>query len=64
VDRHRNADGTFDGVGLLAGLSGLDRAEVKWMFERMVQLLRVEGKSRAEAKAIIAEEAKARPWAR
>lgn len=62
-ERHRNADGTYDGVGVLAELSGLTRAEIAWTAMRLKALF-AGGASKAEAKRIVAEEAKSRPWER
>lgn len=58
---HQNTDGTYNGVSILSELSGLSRAEIRWTFERLRHLMR-EGKSQGEAKAIVREEAKKRPW--
>jgi hypothetical protein len=43
-------------------LRWLDQPEARWMFDRMRRLLLVDDKTPAEATAIVAEEAKARPW--
>lgn len=58
----RNPDGTFNGVKLLASLSGCSEAEVRWTVARLNYLMHTEGKTREEAKAIIIEEAKRQPW--
>lgn len=60
-DRFRNADGTYDGVGMMAAISGLSRDEIRWTIDRMKQLLS-EGRTTDEAKAILKSEAKDRLW--
>ena len=57
----QNRDGTYNGAQLLASVSGLSVEEIKWTWNRMKDL-RQSGKSGDEAKAIIAEEVKSRPW--
>jgi hypothetical protein len=59
---YRNPDGTYNGVKVMAALSGLSEAEVAWTFNRLKHLLHVEKKSADEAKAIVAEECKSKPW--
>ena len=62
-DRYRNADGkTFNGVAMMADLTGLPQAEIRWTAERLKQLMHSEGKSKDEALAIVKAEAAARPW--
>jgi len=62
-DRYRNADGkTFNGVAMMADLTGLSQAEVRWTAERLRQLMHADGKSKAEALAIVKAEACHRPW--
>jgi hypothetical protein len=62
MDKHRNPDGTWNGVKLLNELTGLSEAEIVWTFSRTKELMVVEGKSAAEAKAIVEREIPARPW--
>lgn len=63
-DRYRNADGkTFNGIAMMADLTGLSQAEVRWTADRLKQLMLVEGKSKDEALAIVKAEAADRPWA-
>jgi hypothetical protein len=63
-DRARNPDGTYDGAKALADFTGglISEAEIRWTFDRLKHLMHVEGKTKAEAKAIAAEEAKTKPW--
>lgn len=62
-DAYRNPDGkTFNGVALLADLSGLSREEIAWTAARLKQLMVFEGKPKAEALATVATEARSRPW--
>lgn len=58
---HRNADGTYNGVSLFAALTGLSQAEIRWTWDRMRDLVK-SGCTGAQAKEIIKEEAKAKPW--
>ena len=53
---------TYNGIKMLAAISGLSEAEVAWTAKRMQQLIREERLPAAEAKAIVRQEAKARPW--
>lgn len=62
MSKHVNKDGTINGVTLFSELSGLSQSEIRWMFERMKYLLHVEKRSKDEAKAIVKQEAKSRPW--
>ncbi len=58
-----NPDGkTYDGVRLMAAATGLSAAEIKWSFDRIKQLMHVEGKSKTEAVAILKTESAAKPW--
>ena len=50
-----------DTADFLAKMSGLSREEILWTFCRM-RALRAEGKTPAEAKAIVKEETKSKPW--
>ena len=59
---HRNPDGTFNGVSFFSQVTGLDQEEIKWTMERIRQLLHVEGKTKEEAKSIVREEQKLKPW--
>lgn len=59
--KHRNPDGTYNGVTYMSEMSGLSQAEIKWMWERQ-KVLRDTGHTVAEIKAIIKEEARSRPW--
>jgi hypothetical protein len=58
-----NKDGvTYNGTRLLSDLTGLSQDEIRWTATRLHHLLTVEHKSKDEAKAIVREEAKKRPW--
>lgn len=57
----RNPDGTYHLGRALAPITGLSSEEIMWMAARMQELLKG-GASREEAKAIVHEEGKARPW--
>ena len=46
----------------MAELSGLDPREIKWMWDRMRHLTRVEKRSMDEAKAILRSESPSKPW--
>lgn len=59
IERWANGDGTYNGVAMLAGLAP---EEVAWTAARIKQLVVVEGRPAAEAKAIVAGEAKNKPW--
>lgn len=58
-----NADGTYNLINVLAAVSGLSEDEVRWTAHRLRELTQDEGKSKDEAKRIVAEEVKTRPWA-
>lgn len=60
-DKYANGDGTFNGASMLADLSGISDAEITWTFNRIKELLKA-GKTATEAKAIVKEEAKTRPF--
>lgn len=62
MEKHRNADGTYNGVAVMAEMTGLGEIEVRWVFQRIKQLIRVEGKTRAEAVAMVKAESVDRPW--
>lgn len=49
-DKHRNIDGTYNGVTLMSEISGLSQAEIRWTWERLRHLMHVDGKSKDEAK--------------
>jgi len=57
-----NGDGTYNGVKMLAHISGLSEAEVAWTAARLKQLMVVEKMPRVEAKRIVANESRTRPW--
>ncbi len=59
--KYKNDNGTFNGAKMLADVSGLSMEEILWTANRMKQLL-AEGRSKDEAKAVVALENKFRPW--
>ncbi|WP_431023812.1 hypothetical protein [Halomonas sp. H5] len=57
-DKHRNPDGTWNGVGVLSDLTGLPREEVQSIAERVkANLARLEACPYHEFEAIAASEA-------
>lgn len=38
MEKHRNPDGTYNGVSALSELSGLSQEEVRWTWERAKEL--------------------------
>ena len=58
----RNPDGTYNGIKVLAAISGLSEAEINWAWDRIRYLVRVEGKTSQEAKAIALKESETKPW--
>jgi TRAP-type C4-dicarboxylate transport system permease large subunit len=62
IGSFRNPDGTYDGIKMLAAMSGLSEAEVAWTAKRLKHLMHVEKKTKEEAKAVVAQESKSRPW--
>lgn len=64
-DHALNPDGKTYHLGrLMEALTGgkISSAETMWTAERLRQLMRDQGKPKAEAVAIMREEAKAKPW--
>lgn len=63
LEEFRNPDGkTYNGVAMLACLSGLSEAEVAWTAARVRRLMIDDGLSRGEALERVKAEAKSRPW--
>lgn len=62
LKQFQNADGTYNGVAVMAAATGLSAAEIKWSFDRMKHLLHVEKKTKAEAVDILREECRSKPW--
>lgn len=58
----KNPDGTYNGAKALSAASGLPEGEILWTFNRLKHLMTADGKSKDEAKAIVREEAKCKPW--
>lgn len=58
----RNPNGTYDGAAMLSAMSGISKDEILWTFNRLKHLMHVDGKSKAEAQAIVKEECRAQPW--
>src|SRR3546814_18368211 len=42
IARHQNPDGTWNGAGVFAEITGLSQAEVQWTFDRLKHLMIVE----------------------
>lgn len=61
TDRARNPDGTWNGVVLMARWSGLSEAEIAWTWKRLKELMDA-GKTKDEAKTIVATEGTVQPW--
>lgn len=61
-DAWKNPNGTYNGVQMLADISGLSPAEVQWTANRFKHLLHVEKRSKIEAKAIVNAESANKPW--
>ena len=62
-DEFKNPDDkTYNGVAMLARLSGLSEAEVAWTAARVRELMSDNGLSRSEVLERVKVEAKARPW--
>lgn len=57
--KHRNPDGTVNGVTYMAELTGLSQEEIRWSLQRAKEL-KASGKSPAECKAILKAEATAK----
>jgi len=57
MERHRNSDGTYNGVTALAELSGLSQEEIKWTWDRAKQL-RAQGLSKDQISAALRAEAR------
>jgi len=58
----KKSNGRYDGVAMLASLTGLSKAEIEWTWSRMRYLRQVEGRTPEEAKRIVTQEGKAKPW--
>lgn len=61
-DAFRNPDGTYNGEKLFSKITRLGEDEIAWTFERLKYLIHVKKMTSNEAKAIVAEEAKSKPW--
>lgn len=61
MEDFKNPDGTYNGTKFFATMTGLEEQEITYMFERMKQL-KVLNYSTEEAKKIIREELKTKPW--
>lgn len=62
LEKHRNADGTYNGVTAMAELSGLSAEEIRWAFDRLKHLMQVDGMTKDAAKAVVKAEVVGRPW--
>lgn len=59
MEKHRNPDGTYNGVSALAELSGLSQEEIRWTWERGKEL-RAQGLSKDQISRALRMESKAR----
>lgn len=60
-----NPDGkTYNGAQMLADLTGLTMAEITWTAARLKQLMTIQGMGKEEAKYIVSEESKLKPWSK
>lgn len=58
-----NPDGkTYNGIKALAFISGLSEAEIEWTANRLKQLIVFQNKTKEEARQIIKQECKNKPW--
>ena len=57
----RNPDGTYDGAGVMAAISGIPKEEVVWMWKHTSALL-VQGVPKTEVTRIVKQEAAMKPW--
>lgn len=62
MEKHRNPDGTYNGVAVMSEMTGLSPAEIRWTFERIKHLIHAEGKDKEAAKAIVKAECVNKPW--
>lgn len=58
-DKHRNPDGTYNGISYMAELSGLSQEEIKWTAARCKELYAA-GHTRDEVRTIVKREASER----
>lgn len=58
----KNPNGTYNGARALAAVSGLEAAEVEWMFHRMRYYMTRCNYSSGIARTKVLAEAKGRPW--
>lgn len=62
-ERYKNTDGkTYNGVAMLAEVTGLSYNEIAWTAARIKELMLTEGKSRREAIEAVKVEAASKPW--
>lgn len=57
MEKHRNPDGTYNGITALAELSGLSEEEIRWTWERAKEL-RAAGLSKEQLKRALKMEAR------
>ena len=60
-DISRNPDGSYNGARAMSAVSGLEQAEIEWIWRRMKALIE-HGYSKEDAKRMVADEGKAHPW--
>ncbi|MBP7548672.1 MAG: hypothetical protein KA761_00180 [Gemmatimonadaceae bacterium] len=64
-EAYRNpGSNTYNGVRLLADLTGLSEAEIAWTARRIAVLIHEEGRTKGDALRIVKDEVKSRPWER
>lgn len=56
IEKHRNKDGTINGISAIAEMSGLSEKEIAWTFNRGKQL-KAKGMSREEIARTLKKEA-------
>ena len=56
-DKHRNPDGTYNGMTVLSELSGLSQEEIMWTWERAKEL-RASGLSKEQISRALRTEAR------
>lgn len=61
MNEYKNPNGTYNGAKFFSTMTGLEEQEIVYMFERMKQLKAL-NYSTEEAKEIIREELKTKPW--
>ena len=63
-ERWKNPSGTYNGVAMLAELSGLDPRYVAWAAQRLTELMKGQGMPKDKALAVLHVEKAGKPWRR